>query len=50
MDTFLDHMIFVCFSGAAIGFMFILLEGIFKVINYLTKGKFEDWVLNLFEE
>lgn len=47
---FIDHMAFVCFAGTAIGFLFLIIGGIFELINYLSKGKFENWIVNFFSE
>lgn len=47
---FLDHMTFVCFAGALIGFIFLIVGGIFEFINYLTKGKFKTAIVNFFSE
>lgn len=50
MMEFIDHMAFVCLTGAAIGFVFLIMAGIFELIDYLTKGKFKDAIVNFFEE
>lgn len=50
MMDFIDHMMFVCFSGAAIGFIFLIIGGIFELIDYLTKGKFKNSIVNFFSE
>lgn len=50
MMEFIDHMAFVCLIGAAIGFAFLIMAGIFELIDYLTKGKFKDVIVNFFEE
>ena len=50
MTDFVDHMIFVCFAGATISIALITVGGLFELINYLTKGKFQDWIVNLFSE
>ena len=50
MMDFIDHMAFVCFAGAAIGFVFLMFGGIFELIDYLTKGKFKDSIVNFFSE
>lgn len=50
MMDFLDHMAFVCLVGAIIGFTFLIIGGIFKLIDYLTKGKFSDSIVNFFSE
>lgn len=47
---FIDHMIFVCFTGATIGTLFLIIGGTFELINYLSEGKFEDFIVNLFKE
>lgn len=47
---FIDYMVFVCLTGAAIGFVFLIMVGIFELIDYLTKGKFKDAIVNFFEE
>lgn len=49
MTDFLEHMAFVCFAGAAIGICFMIVAGIFNLIDYLTKGKFSDMLLNFFD-
>ena len=46
----IDHMIFVCFAGAAIGFIFLILGGLFKLIEYFSKGKFSELICKFFEE
>lgn len=48
MMDFIDHMAFVCLSGAAIGMLFLIAAGICKFINFLTKGKLEEILVNLF--
>ena len=50
MIDFIDHMIFVCFTGAAIGIALVTIGGLFELINYLAKGKFQNWIVNLFSE
>lgn len=50
MIEFIDHMAFVCLTGAAIGFAFLIMAGIFELIDYFTKGKFKDAIVNFFEE
>lgn len=50
MTEFLDHMMFVCFAGAAIGLVFLIMGGIFELIEFLSKGKFSTWLINLFQE
>lgn len=50
MTEFLDHMMFVCFAGAAIGLIFLIMGGIFELIEFLSKGRFSTWVVNLFKE
>ena len=45
--NFLDYIIFVCFIGAAIGLIFLIIGGF---VNYLTNGKFKDTVVNFFSE
>ena len=45
--NFLDYIIFVCFTGVAIGLIFLIIGGF---INYLTNGKFKDTVANFFSE
>lgn len=50
MMEFIDHMAFVCLTGAAIGFAFLIMAGIFELIDCLTKGKFKDAIVNFFEE
>ncbi len=47
---FLDHMMFVCFSGVVIGLIFLIIGGISEFIDYLSKGKFSAWIVNLFKE
>lgn len=48
MMDFLDHMAFACLSGAAISFVFLIMGGIFELIDYLTKGRFKDAIANFF--
>lgn len=50
MMDFVDHMMFVCFAGAAISFIFLVIGGIFEAIDYFTKGKFSDSIVNFFSE
>ena len=50
MMEFIDHMAFVCLTGAAIGFVFLIMAGIFELIDYLSKGRFKDAIVNFFEE
>lgn len=50
MTEFLDHMMFVCFAGAAIGLIFLIMGGIFELIDYLSKGKFKESIISFFEE
>lgn len=50
MTEFLDHMMFVCLAGAAIGLVFLIMGGIFELIEFLSKGKFSTWLINLFQE
>lgn len=50
MIDFIYHMAFVCLSGAAIGIFFLTIAGICKLINFLTKGKLEDILVNLIDE
>lgn len=47
---FIDYMVLVCLTVAAIGFVFLIMVGIFELIDYLTKGKFKDAIVNFFEE
>lgn len=50
MTDFLEHMAFVCFAGAAIGICFMIIAGVLNLIDYLTKGKFSDMLMNFFDE
>lgn len=50
MEEFLDHVMFVCFTGAEVGLIFLIMGGLFELINYLSKGKFYNWIVNLFKE
>ena len=50
MTDFVDHMVFVCFARAAISCTLLIMGGLFELINYLTKGKFQNWIVNLFSE
>ena len=50
MMEFIDHIAFVYLAGAAIGFTFLIIVGIFELIDYLTKDKFKDAIVNFFEE
>lgn len=47
---FIDHMMFVCLSGAVIGLIFLIMGGIFELIEFLSKGSFSAWIVNLFKE
>ena len=45
----LDPIIFVCFAVVVIGLLFFILEGIFRLINYFTKGEFENKIIDFFD-
>lgn len=47
---FIDHMMFVCLSGAVIGLIFLVMGGIFELIEFLSKGRLPTWIVNLFKE
>lgn len=42
---FVDHMMFVGLSGAATIFLFLIIGGLFKLVEFLTKGKFYVWII-----
>lgn len=48
MIDFLGHIVFTCLVGTGIGFLFLIVVGLCKLINSLTKGKFEETLVNLF--
>ena len=50
MIEFLDCIAFVALLGTATGILFIIMWGIFKLINFLTKGKLRDVILKSFPE
>lgn len=50
MTDFIDHMVFVCFAGAAIGISLMLIAGVFHLIDLVSKGKFSEWIIKLFQE
>lgn len=50
MIEFLDCIAFVALLGTAIGILFIIMWGIFELINFLTKGKLIDLILKSFPE
>lgn len=50
MMEFLDYMALVCLSLVVLGFAFLIMAGIFELVNYLSKGRFKDALVNFFEE
>lgn len=50
MMEVLDCFAFTCLAGAAIGFIFLVLGGIFELIDYLTEGRFKNCIVNFFLE
>lgn len=50
MMDFLDHMILVFLSGVVIGLISLIIGGISEFIDYLSKGKFKDAIVNFFKE
>lgn len=50
MIEFLDCIAFVALLGVAIGVLFIIMWGIFELINFLTKGRLIDLILKSFPE
>lgn len=50
MMEFLDSITFVCLTGAVIGFTFLIMIGIFELIDYLSKGRFKDALVKFFKE
>lgn len=47
---FIDYITLICLTMAAIGFAFLVTVGIFELINYLSKGKFKNAIVNFFKE
>lgn len=45
-----DPIIFICFAVVVIGLLFFILEGILRLINYFTKGKFENEIIDFFDD
>lgn len=45
--NFTDHMILVGLSGAATILLFLIMGGLFKLIELLTKGKFCVWIIKM---
>lgn len=50
MIAFLDYMTFVCLTGVTIICTFLLMAGIFELINRFSKGKFKETIINFLEE
>ena len=50
MTELLDPIIFVCFAVVVIGLLFFILEGILRLINYFTKGEFENEIIDFFDD
>ena len=50
MMEFLDYMALVCLSWAVMGFAFLIMAGIFELVDYLSKGRSKDALVNFFEE
>ena len=50
MIEFLDCIAFAALLGVAIGILYIIMWGIFELINFLTKGKLIDLILKSFPE
>lgn len=50
MIPFIEHMIFVCFAGAAVSIALVTMAGIFYLIDHFTSKKFSKIILKLFEE
>ena len=49
MTVLLDPIIFICLTVVVIGLLFFILEGIFRLINYFTKGEFENRIIDFFD-
>lgn len=49
MTVLLDPIIFICVAVVVIGLLFFILEGIFRLINYFTKGEFENKIIDFFD-
>lgn len=45
-----DPIIFICFAVVVIGLLFFILEGILRLINYFTKGEFENELTDFFDD
>lgn len=50
MMELLDPIIFICFAVVVIGLLFLILEGILRLINYFTKGEFENEIVDFFDD
>lgn len=50
MMELLDPIIFICFAVVVIGLLFFILEGILRLINYFTKGEFENEIVDFFDD
>ena len=50
MMDILYYMASACLVGGCVGFIFLIVVGIFELINFLTKGKFETAIVNFFSE
>lgn len=48
--SFIDHMLFVCFSAAIVNIILLIIGGMFELINYLSEGKFKTWIVDIFSE
>lgn len=47
---FIDHMIFVCLCASAVSLVLLAIGGIFELINYISNGRFQEWIINMFSE
>lgn len=45
--NFINYIASACLLGAAVGTFYLIAAGICKFINFLTKGKLEDILINL---
>ena len=48
--NFIDYMTSVCILGALFGIFFLIMEGVIKLIDNLSKGKFINWVIDFLQK
>lgn len=49
MMELINEMVIACFIGVAISFTFLIIGSVYELIEFLFKGKFSTWVINLFK-